>query len=136
MVQMNIMQSPRILILDDDDHYALLFSTFLKLGGVEGGEVEHATSAKSGIERLSEFAPDLVFLDNRIPPYTDFRSGLKALRDAGYDGPVVVQSACVADEIFDEAPRLGVAEVIDKFDMNDVRLIELLQKHTGFRVEV
>ena len=136
MVQMSIMQSPRILILDDDDHYALLFSTFLKLGGVEGGEVEHATSAKSGIERLRAFAPDLVFLDNRIPPYTDFRPGLKALRDAGYDGPVVVQSACVADEIFDEAPRLGVAEVIDKFDMNDVRLIELLQKHTGFRVEV
>jgi CheY-like chemotaxis protein len=95
--------------------------------------VEHATSAKSGVERLRAFAPDLVFLDNRIPPYTDFRPGLKALRDAGYEGPVVVQSACVADEIFDEAPRLGVAEVIDKFDMNDVRLIELLQKHTGFR---
>jgi hypothetical protein len=45
MVQMSNMQAPRILILDDDDHYALLFSTYLKLGGIEGGVVEHATSA-------------------------------------------------------------------------------------------
>jgi CheY-like chemotaxis protein len=132
---MTDMHAPRILILDDDDQYAQLFAIYLKLGGVEGGEVEHATSAKDGVERLRAFAPDLVFLDNRIPPYTDFRPGLRALREAGYAGPVVVQSACIADEIFEEAPKLGVAEVIDKFDMNDARLLELLRKHSGFRLQ-
>jgi hypothetical protein len=76
----------------------------------------------------------MVFLDNRIPPHADFRPGLKALREAGYNGPVIVQSACVADEIFDEAAKLGVAEVIDKLEMSDVRLIQLLQKHAAFSI--
>jgi hypothetical protein len=74
----------------------------------------------------------MVFLDNRIPPSFDFRSSLTALRQAGYSGPVVVQSACLADEVFDEAEKLGVAEVIDKLKMNDDLLIELLEKHTAF----
>jgi CheY-like chemotaxis protein len=128
------MQGPRILILDDDDHYALLFSAYLKLSGVEGGAVEHAASTDSAVERLHNFAPDMVFLDNRIPPHADFRPGLKALREAGYNGPVIVQSACVADEIFDEAAKLGVAEVIDKLEMSDVRLMQLLQKHAAFSI--
>jgi len=123
-------RAPRILILDDDEHYAQLFSIYLKLSGLPGGEVQHAVSAKGVTERLQQFRPDLVFLDNRIPPYTDFRSGLKELRDAGYAGPVIVQSACVADEVFDEAQQLGVADVIDKFEMNEVLLLKLLHKHS------
>jgi DNA-binding response OmpR family regulator len=122
---------PRILILDDDDHYALLFAAYLKLANVEGGMVEHAPSTQQAVEQLSRFTPDLVFLDNRVPPHADFRPGLKALRDAGYAGPVVVQSACVTDEVFDEAEKLGVAQVIDKFEMNEGLLVELLQKHAG-----
>jgi CheY-like chemotaxis protein len=128
------MQGPRILILDDDDHYALLFSTYLKLSGVEGGAVEHAASTDSAVQRLRSFPADMVFLDNRMPPHADFRPGLRALREAGYNGPVIVQSACIVDEIFDEAAKLGVAEVIDKFEMSDVRLIQLLQKHTAFKL--
>lgn len=126
------MQAPRILILDDDDHYALLFSAYLKLSGVEGGTVQHASSTESAVEQLPHFAPDMVFLDNRIPPYSDFRTSLSTLRNAGYKGPIVVQSACLADKIFDEAKRLGVAEVVDKLEMNDHRLIELLERHTAF----
>jgi CheY-like chemotaxis protein len=126
------MLSPRILILDDDDQYAFLFSTYLKLSRVEGGKVEHATSAEKAIEQLAEFTPDVVFLDNRIPPHADFRFALKALRQAGYSGPVVVQSACLADEILDDAQSLGVAEVIDKFVLTEELLIQLLKKHTSY----
>jgi CheY-like chemotaxis protein len=130
------MPFPRILILDDDDQYAFLFSTYLKLGKVDGGRVTHATSTEMALAQLGEFAPDLIFLDNRIPPHADFRPALRALRQAGYDGPVVVQSACVADDVFDEAKSLGVAEVIDKFDMSEDRLIHLLKKHTRFGASV
>jgi CheY-like chemotaxis protein len=121
------MPFPRILILDDDDQYAFLFSTYLKLGKVDGGRVAHATSAEMAIAQLNEFTPDLIFLDNRIPPHADFRPD---------DGPVVVQSACVADDVFEEAKGLGVAEVIDKFDMSEDRLIHLLKKHTRFGASV
>jgi CheY-like chemotaxis protein len=126
------MSFPRILILDDDDQYAFLFATYLKLGKVEGGTVEHAVSAEQAIEQLAKFTPDLIFLDNRIPPHADFRSPLRTLREAGYGGPVVVQSACVADDVFEDAKGLGVAEVIDKFEMNEDRLIQLLKKHAGY----
>ena len=130
------MTFPRILILDDDDQYAFLFSTYLKLGKVDGGRVAHATSAEMAVAQLKEFTPDLIFLDNRIPPHADFRPALRALRQAGYDGPVVVQSACVADDVFEEAKNLGVAQVIDKFDMSEDRLIQLLKKHTRFGAAV
>ena len=124
------MQAPHILILDDDDHYALLFSTYLKLSGVKGGIVEHAVSTEEAVARLRSFKPDVIFLDNRVPPHSDFRSGLRAIRGAGYEGPVVVQSACTVDEVLDDAAKLGVAEVIDKLEMSDIRLMEILQKHT------
>lgn len=126
------MSFPQILILDDDDQYAFLFATYLRLGNVEGGRVEHAGSAEQAIEQLAQFTPDVIFLDNRIPPHADFRSPLKALRQAGYGGPVVVQSACVADDVFADAKGLGVAEVIDKFEMCEDRLVQLLKKHTGY----
>jgi CheY-like chemotaxis protein len=126
------MQGPKILILDDDDHYAMLFSAYLKLSKVEGGAVEHATTTAEAVAYLRDFMPDMVFLDNRIPPHSDFRDGLRALREAGYAGPVIVQSACVVDGVFDEAKKLGVAEVIDKFEMSEAKLMNLLQKHTPF----
>ena len=126
------MPAPQILILDDDDHYALLFSTYLKLSGVDGGVVEQAASTEQAVARLQSFKPDVIFLDNRVPPHSDFRAGLCALRGAGFEGPVIVQSACTADAVFDEAERLGVAEVIDKFDMSETRLLQILQKHAAF----
>jgi CheY-like chemotaxis protein len=126
------MSFPRILILDDDDQYAFLFSTYLKLGRVEGGRVAHATSTEMAVAQLAEFMPDMIFLDNRIPPHADFRAALTALRQAGYGGPVVVQSACVADDVFEDAKSLGVADVIDKFELSEDRLIQLLKEHTGY----
>lgn len=123
------MPAPRILIVDDDDQYALLVSAYLRLTGLGEGVVEHAHSTAEGIRRIGNFAPHLVFLDNRIPPQLDFRPGLQALRQAGYAGPVIVQSACTADEVFEEAQRLGAAEVIDKFNMSEGLLVSLLKKH-------
>ena len=123
------MQAPRILIVDDDDQYALLIITYLRLTGLPDAVVEHAHSTAEGISRLGKFAPNLVLLDNRIPPQLDFRPGLRALREAGYDGPVIVQSACTADDVFEDARRLGAAEVIDKFEMSEALLVTLLKKH-------
>ncbi len=123
------MSAPRILIIDDDVHYAELASTFLRLSGFGDGVVDHAYTMDAGLRRLRECVPDIVLLDNRLPPETDFRSGLQALREAGFDGPVVVQSACTADDVFSDARRLGAAEVIDKFHMNDELLLSLLRRH-------
>jgi CheY-like chemotaxis protein len=123
------MSQPRILIIDDDVHYAELASAYLRLSGLGHGTVEHADTMDAGLRRLRDLAPDLVFLDNRIPPQTDFRSGLRALREAGFGGPVIVQSACTADDVFDDARRLGAAEVIDKFLLSDELLMSLLRRH-------
>lgn len=120
---------PRILIIDDDDNYAQLASSYLRISGMRDGVVVHAASTSAAIHRLKDFPADIVFLDNRIPPQRDFRSGLKALREAGYEGPVIVQSACTADDVFEEARQLGAAEVIDKFHLDDVMLVNLLRKH-------
>jgi len=67
--------SDRILIVEDDDHSAILLQDYLKAIGYQ---VEHLTETKSFITRVRCFQPDLILLDLQL---TDGVTGLDLLLD-------------------------------------------------------
>jgi len=69
------------------------------------------------------------FLDNRIPPDSDFRNGFENIRRAGYSGPVIVNSVTVDDPTLRDAIALGVSRVVNKFDLREETLRELISTY-------
>jgi CheY-like chemotaxis protein len=118
----------RILVVDDDRMENEIMSAFLSQLGTEL-EAECALSIEEAIESISVHRPDIVFLDNRIPPDIDFRNGYERIRKAGYDGAIIVHSVVTDDPVFEEAAALGVSRVVDKFHLRKDSLRELVAAH-------
>ena len=122
-------QGKRILVVDDDEQQIRLFSIFLELSGVADVVCITAKSIDDAVKGILAEAPSIVFLDNRIPPYSDFREGLDQIRSAGYTGPVIVHSASVDEPVFRDAGRLGVASVVDKRSIRGNTLKALIEAY-------
>ena len=122
-------QGKRILVVDDDEQQIRLFSIFLELSGVADVVCITAKSIDDAVKGILAEAPSIVFLDNRIPPYSDFREGLDQIRTAGYTGPVIVHSASVDEPVFRDAGRLRVASVVDKRSIRGNTLKALIEAY-------
>jgi CheY-like chemotaxis protein len=124
-----VQQGRRILVVDDDEQQIRLFSIFLELSGVADVVCATAKSIEAAVRDIEASSPAIVFLDNRIPPYSDFRQGLDQIRTAGYTGPVIVHSASVDEPVFRDAGRLGVASVVDKRSIRGNTLKALIEAY-------
>lgn len=71
---------PRILVVDDDPHFAQLLGDYLGLHGCTVKAVEDETQLRSAVE---SFTPDLVLLDQRLGHVsgTDVLRGLRNISD-------------------------------------------------------
>jgi CheY-like chemotaxis protein len=83
--------SRRVLVIDDEGDIRLLMRVMLRQAGVE---VEEASSASEGLERLRTSEPDLVLLDIRLPDGDGFEI-LEQMKQSGQIErvPVVMVSA-------------------------------------------
>lgn len=122
-------QGKRILVVDDDEQQIRLFSIFLELSGIQDVVCATAKSIEAAITDIKVEVPAIVFLDNRIPPYSDFRQSLDQIRTAGYLGPVIVHSASVDEPVFRDAGKLGVASVVDKRSIRGNTLKALIEAY-------
>ena len=98
----------RILVIDDDDDVRTLSDMSLSLVG--GHEVRSAASAEEGLAMISEWTPDLVLLDVRLPGM-DGPATLAAIRSnpMALAIPVVFITASVSPA---ELARLGTLDVL------------------------
>ena len=119
----------RVLVVDDDSQHIRLFSIFLELSGAPVAGFAAASTTDQAVKAIGDLAPDIVFLDNRMPPHADFRYALEALRVAGYAGPVIVHSSSIDEPIFEDISRFGVVSVIDKREIRARNLKELLNRY-------
>jgi CheY-like chemotaxis protein len=88
--------------------------------------VETATTIGAALDRLAADPPDLVILDDRLPPLADPVSSLAMLHSLGCVAPVVVlrsERSHVIDQALLEA---GAGDVIDRGDLSASRLCESL----------
>jgi DNA-binding response OmpR family regulator len=109
----------KILVVDDDAHNCELFQVML---GNLGFTVEEAVDGYDALEKLKEFHPDLILMDNIMPGMTGWELTKKLKNDPKYwDIPIIMLSAI--DDVKDKVASfdLGIEDYITKpFNFSEV----------------
>lgn len=109
----------RILVVDDEPNMAWLFAQAF----AGDCEVLSANSGEKALEMLKPGDVDLVLLDLRLPGM-DGITTLKAAREQGYSGPVIMMTAYGDVKTAVEAMKLGAHDYITKpFDIDELKLV-------------
>ena len=118
----------RLLLIDDSAVERRLFEAYLHRAGRDDVALDHAATIEAGIAHLAAHAVDLVFLDNRIPPYESFAETAPKLRAAGFDGPIYAYSAAIdATPAFKNPEAHGATGCFDKLDFGAETLKAILE---------
>jgi two-component system, NtrC family, nitrogen regulation response regulator NtrX len=125
--------SYRASVLVVDDEAAIRDSLHMILE-YEGYRVEEAASGSQALTRVGERAPDAIVLDIKMPEM-DGLELLKALRERGYDMPVLMISghADVATAV--EATRRGAFDFFEKPLQRERVLLSLRNAIEAFRLQ-
>ena len=101
---------PRVLIIDDED---AVRSSLKMIFEYEGYETLQAANGPVGLKLAEQEAPDLVFLDVRMPQL-DGLDVLKRLKEKDPALPVVILSGHGTVKTAVEAVKLGAFDFIEK----------------------
>jgi CheY-like chemotaxis protein len=111
---------PKILIIDDNTANVLLLSKMLKIAGYNN--IKTLTDSREVLNTLSEYIPDLILLDFRMP-FLDGLEVIKALNsEKDYKNiPIIMISAENDKEYYEKAITQGAVDFITKpFNYNDI----------------
>lgn len=101
---------PRILVVDDEPQ----IRKFLRISlGANGYEVAEAENAAQGVSETLRWRPDLLILDLGLPD-RDGQDVITALRDAAFEGPIIVLSVRAQEVDKVEALDRGANDYIVK----------------------
>lgn len=113
-------QPPRILLVEDNVHYASALRNNLE---IDGFLVDLAGDATAALEQMLAMSPALVVLDIMLPGRDGYEL-LRLMRDKGLDVPVVILTARR-----DEADKLrGFGLGADDFITKPVSILELIAR--------
>jgi DNA-binding response OmpR family regulator len=104
----------KILIVDDDPDVVDATEMFLKK---EGHEVATASSRNEGMQKVQEFAPELLILDCMMEEVDDGMVMARELRSQGFSAPILMLSSIgkVLGQDFDKDDEiLPVNEFVEK----------------------
>ncbi|HEY0558334.1 MAG TPA: sigma-54 dependent transcriptional regulator, partial [Thermoanaerobaculia bacterium] len=120
-----------VLVVDDE---AAIRDSLHMILEYEGYRVEEAANGSQALSKVAERAPDAVVLDIKMPEM-DGLELLKALRERGYDMPVLMISghADVATAV--EATRRGAFDFFEKPLQRDRVLLSLRNAIEAFRLQ-
>jgi DNA-binding NtrC family response regulator len=111
--------APTVLVVDDEPLTRWSMAEVLGEGGYGVMVAGDAASALHAIATAGR-APDVIFLDLRLPDSTDL-AALSVVRRGAPQAAVVLMTAYGSPELFREAIRRGAAAVMDKpFEMGAV----------------
>ena len=114
MVQKEVIQKSRILIVDDQAANVLLLERILQQGGYTN--LSKTTDPRQVLEFFTLYQPDLVLLDLMMPHVTEY-SLLTQLRSRIPDNhylPILVLTADVAPKARQQALSLGAKDFLTK----------------------
>lgn len=125
----------KVLLIDDDEALANVFSTALKK---EGFETILAHTGEDGLHKAETEQPNLILLDQVLPD-TQGNQVLQTLKskDTTKNIPVIILSNFSQEELVKQAISEGAHEYIFKFQIDTKDLVgkvkNLLQPNTQFQ---
>ena len=115
------LKDKKILIVEDE---VLLAESIMALLGGQGAQARHCTNGKDAIPILSQWSPDVILSDYRMP-YSTGLDLLGHVREKKLSCPVLWMSGHVDQTLYREAWRMGVYDVLEK-PVRSEALIEAL----------
>ena len=103
-------QTPRVLVVDDDTGTLLTYGAILQFAGYE---VDTATSGAKGLSACFHDEPDILIVELHLPDMNGLDL-LRSLRQASVLAPCVVVTGFGTFQTAVEALRLGVRNYLEK----------------------
>ena len=99
-----------ILLIDDHPAVERIFRRLLDETSYREASVRMAMTIDNALAILESVTPQIIFLDNRLPPYPDFTVPLEKLQMTGTSSPVVLMTGSdLIDLGYDDLPAGFVA---------------------------
>ena len=122
-----------VLIVDDNNFDADSLRASLNMMFGYTLELRRAKTLGSALDAVIAKTPDLIFLDDILPPSDTASETIPFLRRGGYSGPIIVVSGEVTRRRRLVLLAAGATDVIHKDDIDSVRLSEALQVVYGLQ---
>jgi CheY-like chemotaxis protein len=117
-----------IMVIDDNEQDARHAAVVLQmLLGPDLTVTSHRYLAKA-VAELQRRMPDLVILDDHLPPMDRAETSLKALQRFGFKGPVIVMTGMLDRARKLELEKLNPLGLIHKDDLDSFSLSEVLTR--------
>jgi CheY-like chemotaxis protein len=117
-----------IMVIDDNEQDARHAAVVLQmLLGPELNVTSHRYLAKA-VAELQRRMPDLVILDDHLPPMDRAETSLKALQRFGFKGPFVIMTGMLDRTRKLELEKLNPLGLIHKDDLDSFSLSEVLTR--------
>lgn len=128
-MEANNKQTKKILLVEDDDSLASVYTSRLQ---VEGFEVKRVPNGEDALAAAVEFKPDLVLLDVMMPKVSGF-DVLDIIRNTPETAnlKVVMLTALSQDTDKARADQLGADDYLVKSQVVIADVIERIKHHVG-----
>jgi DNA-binding response OmpR family regulator len=102
----------KVLIVDDDDQIATMYTTHLE---IKGFSTKRVSNGEEALSTALDFKPDIILLDVMMPKISGF-DVLDILKNTEQtkDIPVIMLTALSATEDMEKAKKLGANEYLEK----------------------
>lgn len=120
------MQKQKVLFIEDDEQYRKIYKHKFELSGFA---VEVAENGAIGIEKVRTFAPDLIFLDLKMPEM----NGIEVLDALKADPqlaaiPVIILTNLSTSHDVEVAIQKGASTVLTKSDTEPDDIVEVARE--------
>jgi CheY-like chemotaxis protein len=123
-----------VLIVDDNNFDADSLRASLNMMFGYSLTMRRAKTLGSALDCVIERKPDLIFLDDILPPSDTASTTIPFLRRCGFEGPIIVVSGEMTRIRRQELLGAGAVDVVHKDDIDSVRISEALK--TAYKMDV
>ena len=114
----------RVMIVDDHPDVRYLIRMIIEDADLQIEVAGEAAGAREAVERLAEFAPDVVVLDARMPLVDGYEAAAMLLERRPHL-PILLCSAIVDEEVRAQAAEAGIAACLPKDALEDIPRVAL-----------